>query len=138
MSDNIYPPMDDHPLHEEEQHYVIQPLDEDGQLFTLTQTILTGPGGESKSVSRQALHVAGCNHLVGVQPGDLLGQCDLCEKWLCHLCANRVICMGCAKRICVDCLKLLDGNIPYCPGCYRKEKLKRIGLGLHRFLGREF
>ena len=137
MNWDIFSPDDDRPLHEEEQAFTIQPLDAGG-LFKVTQSILAGPNGESRTVTTKALHVAGCNHLVGFQPGDLIGLCDLCDRPLCFRCANRLVCLSCLKRCCVECVRLIDGNMPFCPSCARTEKLKRFGSGLHRVLSREF
>lgn len=140
MSWTYIPPDDDHdqPLHSEEEHLVILPLDETGELFTTQQAILSGPNGESRTVTKRALHVAGCNHLVGYSVGDLLGRCDLCSRWLCERCQNLVRCRSCLQRLCTEsCTKLLD-DIAYCPSCRRTEKLKRAANSLHGFLKREF
>lgn len=138
MDETYHPLGDQDPLHEEEQSFVVEPLDSPHGLFAVRQSIIALPNGETKTRTVHTLHVAHCNHLMSAQAGDLIGLCDLCGKWLCPVCVNRLVCMGCLRRICNDCLKLIDGNKPYCPSCWRKEHLKRFGSGLHRLLSRKF
>lgn len=139
MKWTIHPPIDDEPIHRDEDHVIVLPLDDTEELFRQTRETWSGPQGDLRTVTRRAVHVAaGCNHLVDYHPGQPIGRCEYCERWLCQICANRIVCHKCAIRICAaDCTKLIDG-VPHCPSCARMAKLKRLGAALHGFLKREF
>ncbi len=115
------------PLATRTREYILVPADDSGKVFASRETTVLDEHGCAVTHEEVRVQVAGCCHIVGRDPSELISVCSEkgCFNTLCSRCGN-LRCSHCLRIVCQTHARRFKESV-YCRHCWWIEFAKTAG-----------